>query len=127
MLQRCTACTKTRHRAHGAPIQCTKGKCPKAFHVTCARDGSQNNIVYKELREVEKEVVLLEPLPASATAQQPAAESSSVALAPAQPPLDAAAAGTANSAELTGPRVLKMIRKVEVQVLCSQHNPVCSN
>lgn len=124
---RCTACTKTRHRAHGAPIQCTKGKCPKAFHVTCARDGSQNNIVYKELREVEKEVVLLEPLPASAAAQQPAAESSGVTLAPAQPPLDAAAAGIANSAELTGPRVLKMIRKVEVQVLCSQHNPAVTD
>ncbi|KAJ2986290.1 hypothetical protein NUW54_g9828 [Trametes sanguinea] len=57
---KCTACTKTRHRAHGAPIQCTKGKCPKAFHVSCARDGGGSGIVYTILREVEKEVVLLD-------------------------------------------------------------------
>ncbi|KAH8110357.1 hypothetical protein DFH11DRAFT_1620758 [Phellopilus nigrolimitatus] len=25
--------------SHGAPIQCTEGKCPKASHVSCARDG----------------------------------------------------------------------------------------
>ncbi|KAL1942341.1 hypothetical protein VTO73DRAFT_6405 [Trametes versicolor] len=73
---RCTACTKTRHRAHGAPIQCTKGKCPKAFHVSCAREGHSSGIVFKVLREVEKEVVLLDgqapaPAPTPAPASVP--------------------------------------------------------
>ncbi|KAI0641835.1 hypothetical protein C8Q79DRAFT_299359 [Trametes meyenii] len=63
---KCTACTRTRHRAHGAPIQCTKGKCPKAFHVSCAREGHANGIVFKVVREVEKEVVLLDNKPHAA-------------------------------------------------------------
>ena len=62
ILKKCSACTKGRHRVHGAPIQCTKGKCPKAFHVTCARDGKEQGLVYNVLQEVEKEVVLLDPV-----------------------------------------------------------------
>ncbi|KAI0776874.1 hypothetical protein BD413DRAFT_610467 [Trametes elegans] len=68
---KCTACTKTKNRTHGAPIQCTKGKCPKAFHVSCARDGHANGIVFKVLREVEKEVVLLDSQSSANNAQPP--------------------------------------------------------
>ncbi|KDQ52573.1 hypothetical protein JAAARDRAFT_40178 [Jaapia argillacea MUCL 33604] len=96
---KCSACTKTRNRAHGAPIQCTKGKCPKAFHVSCARDGNESGIMYSIIREVEKEVVLLDPT-AAATPYQDGFDNGEVSS-----------------------QVLKVIRKQEVQVLCPQHNP----
>lgn len=107
-LQKCSACTKNRPKAHGAPIQCTKGKCPKAFHVSCARDGS--DIVFTVLKEVEKEVVLLDPtLNAPGPSQVTKSE-------------DPDAMNTEPSENSS--RVLKIIRKLEVQVLCVQHNPV---
>ncbi|KAJ7199590.1 JmjC-domain-containing protein [Mycena pura] len=85
---KCSVCTQNRSKDHGALIQCTKGKCPKSFHINCARDGHETGISYTVLREIEKEVVLLEP--------------SSV------PDL----------------HVLKVIKKVEFEALCPQHNPV---
>ncbi|KAJ7450241.1 JmjC-domain-containing protein [Mycena galericulata] len=98
---KCNACTRTRAKAHGALIQCTKGKCPKSFHISCAEAGGPAGIAYSILREVEKEVVLLEPAPAPSAAADPTAP-------PPEPNL----------------RVLKTIQKVEVEVLCPQHNPV---
>ncbi|KAH9942609.1 JmjC domain, hydroxylase-domain-containing protein [Amylocystis lapponica] len=123
---KCSACTKTRHRAHGAPIQCTKGKCPKAFHVSCARDGASHSIVYNVLREVEKEVVLLDYQAAS---EVPAIVGMTVDLSGGQGEAmnvdqTAQLSGASGATETDdGPRVLKLIKKVEVQVLCSQHNP----
>ncbi|OBZ73253.1 Lysine-specific demethylase 4D [Grifola frondosa] len=126
---KCTACTKNRHRAHGAPIQCTKGKCPKAFHVSCARDGSRSGIVYHVLREVEKEVVLLDAqgvLPASNEFDDMAVNPNGV---PQENIMDVdhavhvVGAPDTVHAQSPGPRVLKLIRKLEVQVLCMQHNP----
>ncbi|KAJ7761128.1 hypothetical protein B0H16DRAFT_560481 [Mycena metata] len=95
---KCSTCTTQRAKAHGALIQCVKGKCPKAFHINCARAGAEEGtgIAYTVVREVEKEVVLLEPAPPSAHA---------------------------GGAELNL-RVLKVIHKTEVEVLCAQHNPV---
>ncbi|KAF5366194.1 hypothetical protein D9758_005697 [Tetrapyrgos nigripes] len=97
---KCTACTKNRAKAHGAPIQCTKGKCSKAFHISCARE-NKDNILFSILREVEKEVVLLD------------AGHQNVQL-------DANDA----SQDMQVDNVLKIIKKYEVQVLCSQHNPL---
>lgn len=141
VLQKCSACTKSRHRAHGAPVQCTKGKCPKAFHVTCARDGHEQGIIYKVLQEVEKEVVLLDPIVTSEVEQhcdpsytQPIpvgmdfSQSASGATLTGMATDEGAPAPTVSGFEIpiaTGPRVLKVIKKVEVQVLCTQHNPVC--
>ena len=148
--QKCTACTKTKNRVHGAPIQCTKGKCPKAFHVSCARDGHASGIVYKVVKEVEKEVVLLDsqtlaqappprpPPPILLLHPDVAQIQASIASAPMQGiehsgPIevdsDVAPAPpdpvTVERQASPSPRVLKTIRKTEVEVLCHQHNPVC--
>ncbi|KAL1673195.1 hypothetical protein EV122DRAFT_223189 [Schizophyllum commune] len=101
---KCTACVRARAKAHGAPIQCTKGKCSKAFHISCAREGGEAGISFRVLDEVEKQVVLV----------------------------DAYAAGGGGAMDVDGQgqqaadegTVIKTIRKTEVEVLCSQHNPV---
>ncbi|KAI5891675.1 uncharacterized protein SCHCODRAFT_02629768 [Schizophyllum commune H4-8] len=100
---KCTACVRARAKAHGAPIQCTKGKCSKAFHISCAREGGEAGISFRVLDEVEKQVVLV----------------------------DAYAAGGGGAMNVDGQgqqgadegTVIKTIRKTEVEVLCSQHNP----
>lgn len=35
---KCSVCRDSKLAKAGAKIQCTKGKCPKAFHITCAID-----------------------------------------------------------------------------------------
>lgn len=34
--QKCACCSDKRLQSMGAKIQCTKGKCPRAYHVSCA-------------------------------------------------------------------------------------------
>ncbi|KAJ3999361.1 jumonji superfamily protein [Lentinula boryana] len=110
---KCSACTRVRPKAHGAPIQCTKGKCLKAFHVSCAREGKDNNIMFNVLREVEKEVVLVET---------DGANSNHVPLL-MQVDGPSAAPSTDIDNDLERSNVIKVIKKSEVQVLCPQHNP----
>ncbi|ESK85356.1 jumonji family transcription [Moniliophthora roreri MCA 2997] len=112
---KCTACAKNRLKAHGAPIQCTKGKCPKAFHVSCARDGTEHNIVFQIVREVEKDVILLKPV----STQPTGAYSTQVdaTLNPDSMVVDGQPSGPDEE------EVLRVVKKYEVQVLCSQHNP----
>ncbi|KAL4244558.1 JHDM3 histone demethylase family protein [Abortiporus biennis] len=125
---KCSACTRTKSRAHGAPIQCTKGRCPRAFHVSCAREGSGIGIVYRILRMVEKDVVLVDPL-ASITQQTDIQPSPLPSTAP--PPQMQTEAMTIDpytdhptNGEVPDPTVLKIIRKAEVECLCHQHNPM---
>ncbi|KAF5383444.1 hypothetical protein D9757_006174 [Collybiopsis confluens] len=114
---KCSSCTRNRPKAHGAPIQCTRGKCLKAFHVSCAQNGKENDIVFNVIREVEKEVVLLDPTSSShmQVDTRTAAANSFVA---------GGSNDTMSPANATqGSDVLKRITKFEVQLLCAQHNP----
>lgn len=95
---KCSSCTRTKPKGHGAPVQCTKGKCPKAFHVSCARDNYAT--VFEVMREVEKEVILMDQA-------APSMEVDSITGVPTE----------------RNDQVLKVIKKLEVQILCTQHNP----
>ncbi|KAF8580335.1 hypothetical protein K439DRAFT_1619873 [Ramaria rubella] len=139
---KCSACSR---QAHGAPIQCTKGKCSKAFHVGCAAWGGEWCGV---LEEVEKEVVLVDevqaapPVPAPASASLPRLMMTTTtnamdvdAYQVSLPPLPSASAVLPSQASTldappptavppTGLRVIKTIKKDVVEVLCSQHHLV---
>ncbi|KAF9445794.1 hypothetical protein P691DRAFT_805215 [Macrolepiota fuliginosa MF-IS2] len=95
---KCSSCTRSKPKSHGAPVQCTKGKCPKAFHVSCARDSPA--ILFEVVKEVEKEVILMDQAPVSME-------------------VDFAAGFPVEKND----QVLKVINKLEVQILCIQHNP----
>ncbi|TFK25851.1 JmjC-domain-containing protein [Coprinopsis marcescibilis] len=99
---KCSACSKTRSKGHGAPVQCTRGKCPKAFHVSCAREGHPLGIVFSVTREVEKEVVI-------------ETHQAFASIHPMQMELDGQ-----SQKEL---EVLKVVKKLVCDVLCPQHNP----
>ena len=114
-LQKCSACTKGKLKAHGAPIQCSKGKCAKAFHVNCARDGQIMGIVFGVVREVDKEVILLDDTP-------PIEQSIPIAVTEGQRHMtENAMLHKHNSSPGC---VVKVVKKFEIQTLCTQHNPV---
>ncbi|KEP47211.1 putative jumonji family transcription factor [Rhizoctonia solani 123E] len=48
---KCSICTKTTSKLHGAKIQCSKGRCSKAFHVSCARDNPDVEYTIGEAEE----------------------------------------------------------------------------
>lgn len=113
--KKCSACTKLKHKIHGAPIQCTKGKCSKAFHVSCARDDTTLGIVFNVLQEIEKEVVLLNA----------SFNTNGVVAMQTEPDGAAPFGSVARNNSGSDTRVLKVIKKLDVQMLCPQHNPVC--
>ncbi|KAH6902676.1 specific transcriptional repressor [Coprinopsis sp. MPI-PUGE-AT-0042] len=102
---KCSACSKSRPKAHGAPVQCTKGKCPKAWH--------DLGIVFSIVREVEKEVVLMQlqtpPIVPDPMEMQVDPAGQFFMPVPSRPKPEA--------------QVLKRIKKLEYQILCPQHNP----
>ncbi|CAE6482174.1 unnamed protein product [Rhizoctonia solani] len=51
---KCSICTRTTSKLHGAKIQCAKGRCSKAFHVSCARDNSDVDYTIGEAVELEE-------------------------------------------------------------------------
>lgn len=107
-------------------MQCTKGKCPKAFHVNCARDGHSMGIVFAVVRELEKEVILLGSAPSTIRNDTGFTERACINA----PGTDSQAGMSRASAPAVAafspqPHVPKIIKKLEVQILCTQHNPVC--
>ena len=99
-------------------MQCTKGKCPKAFHVNCAKDGSALDIVFSILRQVNKEVVLVDAgLNASHLGM--AMDVDGVAASHSSLATEAVASPSSHGAE-----VIKVVKKLDVQIFCTQHNPV---
>ena len=114
--QRCSACTTFEHKAHGAPIQCAKGKCSKALHVTCAEQGKAN-ATFRVVQIQETEVLIT----VDAAATLPMASTSK-----SRDEVDPASLISVNGAVVDGGthRVLKTIQKYVVEVLCGLHNPV---
>lgn len=107
---------------HGAPVQCTRGKCSKAFHISCAREGAKHGIVYEELGEVEKDVVLVDVPPASDLGAPMDVDGSNIS-PPQDNPSDSVDANMSSSHK----EAIKVVKKIEFQLLCSQHNPVSVN
>jgi PHD-zinc-finger like domain len=105
-------CVKIAHKKHGAKIQCTRGKCSKAFHVSCAIE--QEEVDYKVVEETESEVVVI-----GSTQDLPLSNgSSSGDLSVIN------SSGHVPSMQESSTRMVKIVRKYLVSVLCSQHNPV---
>lgn len=77
--------------------------------MSCAREGA-NGVAYSVLREMEKEVVLVDIQPPPSVFLD-----STIPMNAGHPTLPSAP---------SEPQVLKIIKKNEVQVLCAQHNPV---
>jgi hypothetical protein len=100
---------------HGAPVQCTRGKCSKAFHISCAREGAEHGIVYNELGEVEKDVVLVDVAPVPS-------HSAPMDIDDNSPPQDAPSDSV--NAKSSHREAIKVVKKIEFQLLCPQHNPV---
>ncbi|WVN90424.1 uncharacterized protein L203_105660 [Cryptococcus depauperatus CBS 7841] len=60
---KCLLCSDKKLQKMGAKIQCTKGKCPRAFHVSCAKTGKSTSL---NIWEVETPILPAEgelPLP----------------------------------------------------------------
>lgn len=87
--------------------------------MSCARDGKDGGIVFNVLKEVEKEVVLLDPI----IGATPTRSTDQMRVDPSTCHVDPMAM---NTGLLSPPasRVIKVIKKLEIQVLCTQHNPV---
>ncbi|KAG8995096.1 hypothetical protein FRB94_009473 [Tulasnella sp. JGI-2019a] len=113
---KCAECSKAVLKVHGAKVQCTRGKCSKAFHVMCAVHAE--DVSYRELEEVEKDIILMDP-------EAPPVDPVPILV----PETDQLGSDPAPLPPLTvpqpnGPKIIRTIRKPIIELLCSQHNPV---
>ncbi|KAH8827175.1 JmjC-domain-containing protein [Flagelloscypha sp. PMI_526] len=125
---KCSLCKKERAKAHGALVQCAQGKCTRAFHVSCAKADASPSTTnpelpigdtgYQVLREFDKDIVLYDSSPSP----------------PLLPPHSSTLEGIDPSLALPQPwavpqepkKIVKTVRKLDVTVLCTQHNPVAN-
>lgn len=108
-------------------MQCTKGKCPKAFHLSCARSSDpESRLHFAELREVEKNVIINDfsvtsPSTTNVEGEEEEGETGT-------PPVnDGDSQDCKELTEAVGPpstSFFKTIKKLEYELLCNQHNPV---
>lgn len=100
--QKCSSCTDLNAQKYGSKIQCTKGKCVRAYHVTCAiRDP---HVEFQEL-EVD-EWVALEDARSVGTVQEG----------------DMQVDGGVDVKQKA--KRFERVTVVHAQCLCPQHNPV---
>lgn len=89
--------------------------------MSCARDGGASGIVFRVIGEVEKDVVLFKTPSPDPIAE----EAMPMAVDPPGTAGDEAPADVTPPETLeTGVDVIKVIKKTEIELLCSQHNPV---
>ncbi|GJN94718.1 hypothetical protein Rhopal_007809-T1 [Rhodotorula paludigena] len=104
---KCQLCTES----HGTKVQCTKGKCIKAFHVTCAL--REESGVHMDATIPDEDgagsISLLEQTRASTPVAEAAAADASAAPAPA-PPASPSKPALDND-------------QIRLSVLCRTHNP----
>ncbi|EJT98514.1 JmjC-domain-containing protein [Dacryopinax primogenitus] len=121
---KCAACTKPTLKSYGAKIQCTRGKCPRAFHVSCALDKSE--ILYQEVETVERAVLLASDNAGDATIPKEninvKEEWEEVEIRHADDPI-CAKTTVFDGNRRAESRVLKTIQKPVIELLCSIHNP----
>ncbi|KAG8931016.1 hypothetical protein FRC02_003334 [Tulasnella sp. 418] len=109
---KCSICTRNVLREYGAKVQCTKGKCPKAFHVSCAI--AAEDVSFRELKEVEKEVMVVgHPLDKRSKHAAEVAFINEMVMDEWQVQCELE----------VEPHTYKTIRKPGIELLCSQHNP----
>jgi hypothetical protein len=105
--QKCAACAAGSLKSHGAPVQCTRGKCSRSFHVSCAKEGFGGTF-FRIAGESTNDVLLNGEIE-----QNPPSTGEGSSSAPIGVPF-----------VIPTQRVFKTITKYEIELFCPQHNPV---
>ncbi|GAA5845801.1 hypothetical protein JCM9279_002379 [Rhodotorula babjevae] len=121
---KCQLCTES----YGTKVQCTKGKCTKAFHVTCALredSGIHLDATIPDLDGSGAPISILDLTRAATPPPAPLAEND-VEPQPAvtAPPIDAAPPQAVDAAaEPTPTKPVPVGDQIQLTVLCRSHNP----
>ncbi|KAH7101172.1 hypothetical protein BKA62DRAFT_199375 [Auriculariales sp. MPI-PUGE-AT-0066] len=130
-LLRCQLCTTPRNKAHGAPVQCAKGKCPRAFHVSCARRAAGLDKELWDVQQDEEPVASTSKLSAEGESGEEATGDRDVAtsgvgynlLGELEKEVIMVVGGDDGTSS-SGHNVVSTIRKEHVEVFCAAHNDV---